>query len=44
MNNNNNIDILYVIIKMDIIINIELYNIMIKINFNIGLFYIIIKN
>ena len=44
MNNNNNIDILYVIIKMDIIINIELYNIIIKINFNIGLFYIIIKN
>ena len=43
MNNYNNIDILYIIIKLNIIINIELYNIIIKINFNIGLFYIIIK-
>ena len=43
MNNYNNIDILYIIIKINIIINIELYNIIIKINFNIGLFYIIIK-
>ena len=43
MNNYNNIDILYIIIKMNIIINIELYNIIININFNIGLFYIIIK-
>ena len=43
MNNYNNIDILYIIIKINIIINIELYNIIIKINFNIGLFFIIIK-
>ena len=43
MNNYNNIDILYIIIKINIIINIELYNIIININFNIGLFYIIIK-
>ena len=43
MNNYNNTDILYIIIKINIIINIELYNIIIKISFNIGLFFIIIK-